>query len=493
MHFDFRFIGLFVAHISGWLTYFARPGNGADTSTLRFVCAALLGLLPLALLPKAALAQQLILTPVGAPTVVGAGIGKRALWSNAGTVGGVAVDIVGEMAFAGRDHIFTTGNGLIQITSTGQDPHFIDFYIYEAGTHNITTNSGGVPVVADVFFQVNDIDGPLNEQVYVNICDGSVEYVRIDRSATTYRGYIEGPDANLGTEVFYLAGDRSYSNQPVSGLEVFYPQASTFSFGRTANNGFLVLLANPTYDEAQTYDLQCGDFKAPVLQDDLKEQVLGEPVVLNILFNDSVATENNNAPANNSGEPSEYARQAVDLIPPTGALNIITDSDGHRVGFDVLGEGTWSYDDLTGELTFTPFAAFFAAPTPINYRYQSPIVLPNEPQAYSAPAQVSIDVGSVGLLKLAQLVDTNLNGYADPGETIAYVFTAENFGNVDLTNVQLAETQFSGKGVPPVITFQAATSLSPKARFWSGNGRSTRRPIHWCPKIWTPRSPIRQR
>jgi len=463
MHFYTYFLGTFTAQHLRRL--WALAGQGP---WLRMIAASFWTLFLLALLTRAALAQQLILNPVAAPTVVGAGVGERALWRNAGTVGGVSVDIVGEMAFAGRDHIFASGNGQIQITSTGQDPHFMDFYLYEAGTHNITTNTGGVPVVADVFFQINDIDGPLNEQVYVNVCDGTVEYVRIDRSATTYRGYIEGPDANLGTEVFYLAGDRNYSNLPVSGLEIFYPQTSTFRFGRTANSGFLVRLANPTYDDAQTYDLQCGDFKAPVLQDDLKEQVLSEPVVVNILFNDSVATENNNAPANNSGQPSEYAKQAVDLIPPAGAQNIVTDSEGHRVGFDILGEGTWSYDDLTGELTFTPFVAFFAAPTPISYRYQSPIILPNEPRAYSAPAQVSIDVGSVGLLKLAQLVDTNLNGYADPGETIAYVFTAENFGNVDLSNVQLAETQFSGKGVPPVITFQAATSLSPEGTLLVG-------------------------
>ena len=407
-------------------------------------------------------AQQLILNPTGAPTVVGNGIGKRGVWRDVGTVNGASVDIVGIMTLATRDHRFGTGNGQIMITSVGQDPHFADFYIYQAGTYDIFSNSGGVPVVADVEIQINDIDGPVNEQVYVNICDGTVEYVRVDRSATTYRGYIEGPDANLGTEVFYLAGDQNYANQPVSGLEIFYPQTSKFSFGRTANNGFLVLLANPTYNVADTYELKCADFKAPVLQDDIKEQVLGDPVTVNILFNDSLATENDNAPANNSQQPSEYAMQAIDLIPPTGALNIVTDSEGHRVGFDVIGEGTWSYDDNTGELTFTPFVAFFAAPTPIDYRFQSPIILPSEPQAYSAPARVTIDVGSVGLLKLAQLVDTNLNGYADPGETIAYVFTAENFGNVDLTNVQLAETQFSGAGIPPVITFQDATTLTPQ-------------------------------
>ncbi|SFD60429.1 conserved repeat domain-containing protein [Sulfitobacter brevis] len=413
-------------------------------------------------------AQQLILNPVGNPTVTGAGIGKRALWTNAGTVSGASVDIVAVMTSTALNHTFATGNNQIQITSVNQDPHFVDFHIYQAGTYNLGTNSGGVPVIADVHIQINDIDGPANEQVYVEICDGTVEYVRIDKSATTYRGYIEGPDANLGTEVFYLAGDQQYFNEPVSGLEISYPQTSTFSFGRTANSGFLVRVANPTYNPCQTYDLRCADFKAPVLQNDVKEQVLGEPVVLNILFNDSVATENNNPPANNSLQPSEYAKQAIDLIPPSGAFNLVFDAEGHRIGFDVLGEGTWSYEDLTGELTFTPFAAFFAGPTAINYRFETPVKLPGEPIAYSAPAQVSIDVGSVGLLKLATLVDTNLNGYADAGETIAYVFTAENFGNVDLTNVQLAETQFSGAGIPPVITFQAASALSPEGTLLVG-------------------------
>ncbi len=445
-----------------------RIGQDVARLLLQQVFCVVLGLLIMLAGSSMALAQQLVLQPTGAPTVVGSGLGKRGIWRNVGTVGGTSVDIVGIMTLATRDHQFGTGNGQIMITSVGQDAHFVDFYIFQAGTHNIFSNSGGVPVTADVEIQINDIDGPFNEQVYVNLCDGTVEYVRVDRNATTYRGYIEGPDPSLGTETFYLAGDQPYANQPVSGLEISYPQTSSFRFGRTANNGFLVLLANPTYDQTQTYELKCGDFKAPLLQDDIKEQVLGEPVTVNILFNDSVATENDNAPANNSQQPSEYAMQAIDLVPPTGALNIVTDSEGHRVGFDVIGEGTWSYDDNTGELTFTPFVAFFAAPTPIEYRFQSPIILPSEPQAYSAPAQVSIDVGSVGLLKLAQLVDTNLNGYADPGETIAYVFTAENFGNVDLTNVQLAETQFSGAGIPPVITFQAATSLSPEGTLLVG-------------------------
>ena len=332
-----------------------------------------------------AAAQELILQPVGAPQVTGAGAGKRAVWRNAGTVGGATVDIVGVMTDAALDHSLTTGNGQIQITSAAQDVHYLDMYIYSAGTYDLASDSGGVPVIADVHIQINDIDGPSNEQVYVELCSGQVEYVRIDRNATTRRSFVAGP-APVGTEIFVLSGDRNYSNQPVSGLEIYYPQTSVFRFGRTANSRFLVRLANPTYDEADTFDLKCGDFRTITLVDDLKEQVLGQPVTLNILYNDTVSTENNNGPANASGLPSTYGTQAVDLIAPAGAINQVTDSSGHLVGFDVVGEGTWSYDDDTGELTFTPFAAFFGVPTPIDYRFQRPENTTGV--AYSAPARV---------------------------------------------------------------------------------------------------------
>ncbi|MGR3570242.1 DUF7507 domain-containing protein [Brevirhabdus sp.] len=443
-------------------TCFLRPlGNALRpfaASGLRLAIAVLAAVLCVAGVTPLA-AQQLVLNTVGAPTVIGNGTGKRALWRNAGNVAGTPVDIVGVLSSTTLNHALGTGGGLMQITSAAQDPHFVDFFIYQAGTYDIGSDSGGVPVSADVHVQINDIDGPANEEVYAEICSGSIEYIRIDRSATTYRTFVPGPNS-LGTELFTLVGDRNYANQPVSGLEIFYPNTSTFRFGRTANTGFLVRIANPTYDIADTFDLQCADFRTITLNDDIKEQVLGEPVTLNILYNDTLATENNIPPANDSRQPSRYAMQAIDLIAPAVAVNRVIDSAGHLVAFDVPGEGTWSYDDSTGELTFTPFVAFFAAPTPIDYRFELPDNTAG--RRYSASANVAIDVGAVGLLKLATLVDTNLNGYADPGETIAYVFTAENFGNVDLTNVTLADTQFSGKGVPPVITFQAATALSPE-------------------------------
>ena len=94
------------------------------------------------LLGHSAYAQQLVLTPTGNPSVVGSGVGKRAIWFNSGTVGGTPVDIVGKLTSTSLDHIFATGNGQIQITSINQDPHFIEFNIFQAGTYDIDSDSG---------------------------------------------------------------------------------------------------------------------------------------------------------------------------------------------------------------------------------------------------------------------------------------------------------------------------------------------------------------
>ncbi|WP_165872170.1 DUF11 domain-containing protein, partial [Tenacibaculum sp. M341] len=61
----------------------------------------------------------------------------------------------------------------------------------------------------------------------------------------------------------------------------------------------------------------------------------------------------------------------VDLIPPSGAgitvTNTVTGLDGDIIGFEVVGQGVWSYDEVTGELTFDPTTGFTGDPTPITY------------------------------------------------------------------------------------------------------------------------------
>jgi len=77
-------------------------------------------------------------------------------------------------------------------------------------------------------------------------------------------------------------------------------------------------------------------------------------------------------------------RTTVSLTPPAGATNIVTDADGDIVGFDVPGEGTWSVDTVTGEVTFTPNAGYVGDPTPIDYSVE-------DTQGNNTTAQIAIN------------------------------------------------------------------------------------------------------
>ncbi|WP_452223841.1 Ig-like domain-containing protein, partial [Lacinutrix chionoecetis] len=47
-----------------------------------------------------------------------------------------------------------------------------------------------------------------------------------------------------------------------------------------------------------------------------------------------------------------------------------TDGDGDNDELVVPGEGTWTVDDTTGAVTFTPEAGFTGDPTPIDYNVE---------------------------------------------------------------------------------------------------------------------------
>ena len=74
-----------------------------------------------------ALAQSPTINNVGAPTQVGSAAGKRAIWTNGGTVGATTVDIVAVMTTATLDHNFTTTASRPSITAVRQDNAFINW------------------------------------------------------------------------------------------------------------------------------------------------------------------------------------------------------------------------------------------------------------------------------------------------------------------------------------------------------------------------------
>jgi uncharacterized repeat protein (TIGR01451 family) len=401
---------------------------------------ALAGLL-LAIAPVAAAADPLVMGIAGAPTQVGAGQGKRALWASAGMVGAQPVDLVATLTTAALNHNFTTTADRPSITSVGQDNIWVQWRIFQAGTYDINTDSGGVPVPADVHVQLNDIDGPNNERAFLPVCDGTARWVRIDEAATTGRDF--GTVAGV-PEIFSLIGDQSYNSEPQSGVEVLYPNTSTFVFGRTANNNFFIRVDNPSYSTFNTIDYQCGDLTSPTAVDDVGEGTAGDPVVIAILDNDSIVTDNP------SGEASEYGLQSVNLATPGGAGGVLTDAGGDVYQFTVPGQGTWNYNESTGDLTFTPQPGFTGTVTPITYTFDNALGVT------SNAAAVSIEYPGIGIVKAATLNDNvHADGHAQVGETIGYTYSVTVIGGISLQAVAVTETGFGGAGVAPVPAYQS--------------------------------------
>jgi uncharacterized repeat protein (TIGR01451 family) len=74
----------------------------------------------------------------------------------------------------------------------------------------------------------------------------------------------------------------------------------------------------------------------------------GDATTMNILDNDALF----------NGDPALPVEVTVDLDPATSGI---------QTTLTVPGEGTWEYEETTGELTFTPDAGFTTDPTPITY------------------------------------------------------------------------------------------------------------------------------
>uniref|UniRef100_UPI002614DE1E T9SS type B sorting domain-containing protein n=1 Tax=uncultured Tenacibaculum sp. TaxID=174713 RepID=UPI002614DE1E len=141
--------------------------------------------------------------------------------------------------------------------------------------------------------------------------------------------------------------------------------------------------------------------------------------------------------ANDNDPDGNLDPDSVNLITPAGATNIVTDADGDVIGFDVPGEGTWSYDPVTGELTFTPESGFVEDPTPISYTVDD-----NDGNT-SNPSTVTVDYVDVADLSLTKIV---VDGDTTPlvGSEITFQITVTNDGPQNATGVEVTDLLPSG-------------------------------------------------
>ena len=217
-------------------------------------------------------------------------------------------------------------------------------------------------------------------------------------------------------------------------LETIAPPAQDFAFNTTLQTGDIDC-AGPALTTT-TYTIVDDDNAPVAMNDSVLGPVSEASVSVDILNNDT------DVDGNNTIDPTR-----VSLIAPTGVtvVNPQTNSTtGDVTGFDVPGQGTWSYVAANGMLTFTPFAGFVGDPFPVFYTVKD-----NGPNT-SEPAMVSIDYVDPAprielTQKVASVLDTNENGiFGDAGDTVTYVYTARNTGDTSLAGVQLSSNGVGG-------------------------------------------------
>ncbi len=148
------------------------------------------------------------------------------------------------------------------------------------------------------------------------------------------------------------------------------------------------------------------------------------------------------------------ANDTVNLIPPSGVTpqNIITDINGDVTSFLVPNEGTWTYDPVSGNVTFEPLPTFAGSPNSITYTIDDTSGVMS-PEATISAAYVAAVPGIELIKSVSSVEDTNMSGvFGDAGDTVNYLFMAANTGNTALGGITVSDADLValvGASTPP--------------------------------------------
>ncbi len=229
--------------------------------------------------------------------------------------------------------------------------------------------------------------------------------------------------ANPGVDTtLNVPGEGTWTYDPATGEITFDPEPgftadpTPINYELTDTDTGLSATATVTID----YDIQL-----PVANPDEDLNNVPESIV-------SVTILTNDADPDGNLDPN-----SVNLTPPSGAINITVDGDGDVIGFDVPGEGNWSYDPATEEVTFDPEPGFLVDPTPITYTVDD-----NDGNT-SNITSVTIgyqDVADLSLVKT--VVDNDLTPFI--GSEITFEIRVTNDGPANATGVTVTDLLPSG-------------------------------------------------
>ena len=270
------------------------------------------------------------------------------------------------------------------------------------------------------FMGFRSFSSTANEGLWQNVtfADVNAEYVfRYEYTEYTEPGFarctpqvefrVNGNDDSNGTSISFAPNVGSANGPSVEGEWVSLITSSFIpaNFGLTpTSNSFDIYLGVVANGCARTWAFVDGIeiiLEPPVATDDAS-------------LNNPVRLETTLDIANNDSADAEQDR--VSLIPPAGATNIVTDARGDVISFEVPGQGVWSYDDASGDVTFTRDPALNGNPDPIQYTTEA------LNGAVSEPAEIEItfianpfvtDVTNAGACVAAGGVLSGVNVYSD--------------------------------------------------------------------------------
>jgi uncharacterized repeat protein (TIGR01451 family) len=188
----------------------------------------------------------------------------------------------------------------------------------------------------------NDLDA--NEDLLPN----TVSILHVDAVDT---------DADGDADSLTIAGEGVWQADNLTGevtftpLEGFTADPASINYQVADATGLLSNIAQLEVDYPQN---------APFAKDDYKQNLLtsspSNPTILNVLAN------NTNGPDTDSENDIN-----VNTVTFTAPDAIDTDDDGDADTLIVAGEGVWTIDNATADVTFTPEAGFLLDPTPVTY------------------------------------------------------------------------------------------------------------------------------
>lgn len=118
----------------------------------------------------------------------------------------------------------------------------------------------------------------------------------------------------------------------------------------------------------------------------------------------------------------------------------IVGTSGPNVSLPVAGEGTWSVNPVTGEITFTPEAGFSGNPTPIRYTIADTLGL------RSNEAVESLEYTQDLLLRLSKKASVRT---VVIGDLVQYTLTIENIGDIDVVDATVQDLPPNGFTLVP--------------------------------------------